>query len=297
MLGDQVKLAKRWRSEARVSLIFSAFIRTNERETATSIRTVVLANAAAGRDERHRLVTSAERRRNVGKDDRTMFDIVAMRQGKQGGEGGGEATAGKAVPSQSCNPPHGRHTKQRKTIILNIDPARPKASMSGYARWWQNFIPEGYGLSDYQGTLGLSFPSWPTTVRTMPTSRPKLLRGRDDMEEFHLRRREADGPNPRIPAVGAMVSGSLVHHQAAEIRRRKSVGSARRARIVKAARHERRDMSDTIQYLLSAISLAARRALLAAAARAQRSCLRARTDEHNINHENTIGTVNLAILV
>ena len=24
--------------------------------------------------------------------------------------------------------------------------SRPKASMSGYARWWQNFIPEGYGL-------------------------------------------------------------------------------------------------------------------------------------------------------
>mmetsp|Transcript_2499 Transcript_2499/g.5544 ORF Transcript_2499/g.5544 Transcript_2499/m.5544 type:complete len:115 (+) Transcript_2499:381-725(+) len=79
-------LAKRWRSE-RVSLIFSAFIRTNERETATSVRTVVLANAAAGRDERHRLATSAERRRNLGKDDRTMFDIVAMRQGKAAGVG------------------------------------------------------------------------------------------------------------------------------------------------------------------------------------------------------------------
>ncbi|EJK64582.1 hypothetical protein THAOC_14671 [Thalassiosira oceanica] len=78
-------LAKRWRSE-RVSLIFSAFIRTNERETATSVRTVVLANAAAaGRDERHRLATSAERRRKLGKDDRTMFDIVAMRQGKADG--------------------------------------------------------------------------------------------------------------------------------------------------------------------------------------------------------------------
>ena len=24
--------------------------------------------------------------------------------------------------------------------------SKPKASMSGYARWWQNFIPEGYGL-------------------------------------------------------------------------------------------------------------------------------------------------------
>ena len=24
--------------------------------------------------------------------------------------------------------------------------SRPQASMSGYARWWQNFIPEGYGL-------------------------------------------------------------------------------------------------------------------------------------------------------
>ena len=24
--------------------------------------------------------------------------------------------------------------------------SRQKASMSGYARWWQNFIPEGYGL-------------------------------------------------------------------------------------------------------------------------------------------------------
>ncbi|EJK76140.1 hypothetical protein THAOC_02114 [Thalassiosira oceanica] len=51
------------------------------------------------------------------------------------------------------------------------------------------------------------------------------------MEEFHLRRREAYGPNPRIPAVGALVSGSFVRHQAAEIRRRKSVGSAWRARI------------------------------------------------------------------
>ncbi|EJK59716.1 hypothetical protein THAOC_20026, partial [Thalassiosira oceanica] len=40
------------------------------------------------------------------------------------------------------------------------------------------------------------------------------------------------GPNPRIPTVGAMVPGSFVRHQAAEIRRRKSVGSARRARIV-----------------------------------------------------------------
>ena len=31
--------------------------------------------------------------------------------------------------------------------IVNIDRSRPKASMSGYARWWQNnFIPEGYGL-------------------------------------------------------------------------------------------------------------------------------------------------------
>jgi len=36
----------------------------------------------------------------------------------------------------------------------------------------------------------------------------------------------------RIPAVGAMVSGTFVRHRAAEIRRRKSVGSARRARIV-----------------------------------------------------------------
>ncbi|EJK57680.1 hypothetical protein THAOC_22247, partial [Thalassiosira oceanica] len=58
-------------------------VHTDERaRTATSVRTVVLANAAAGRDERHRLATSAERRRNLGKDDRTMFDIVAMRQGK-----------------------------------------------------------------------------------------------------------------------------------------------------------------------------------------------------------------------
>ena len=24
--------------------------------------------------------------------------------------------------------------------------SRPKVSMSGYARWWQKFIPEGYGL-------------------------------------------------------------------------------------------------------------------------------------------------------
>ncbi|EJK43973.1 hypothetical protein THAOC_37533 [Thalassiosira oceanica] len=63
----------------------------------------------------------------------------------------------------------------------------------------------------------LNFPSWATTVHTMPTSRPKLLREQDDMEEFHLRRREADGPNPRIPAVGAMVFGSFVHHRAAEI--------------------------------------------------------------------------------
>ncbi|EJK67689.1 hypothetical protein THAOC_11245, partial [Thalassiosira oceanica] len=84
--ASERRLAKRWRSE-RVSLIFSAFIRTNERETATSVRTVVLANAAAGRDERHRLATSAERRRNLGKDDRTMFDIVAMRQGKAAGWG------------------------------------------------------------------------------------------------------------------------------------------------------------------------------------------------------------------
>ncbi|EJK48889.1 hypothetical protein THAOC_32283 [Thalassiosira oceanica] len=35
------------------------------------------------------------------------------------------------------------------------------------------------------------------------------------MEEFHPRRREADGPNP---AVGALAFGSFVHHQAAEIR-------------------------------------------------------------------------------
>ncbi|EJK68547.1 hypothetical protein THAOC_10262 [Thalassiosira oceanica] len=89
------------------------------------------------------------------------------------------------------------------------------------------------GILRYRLGAFLFLASWATTVRTMPTSRSKLLRGRDDMEEFHLRRREADGPNPRIPAVGAMVSGSLVHHQAAEIRRRKSVGSARRARIVK----------------------------------------------------------------
>ncbi|EJK58864.1 hypothetical protein THAOC_20977, partial [Thalassiosira oceanica] len=75
--GDEA-LAKR-----RVSLIFSAF-NTDERARNGDVgkSSIVLANAAAGRDERHRLTTSAERRRNLGKDDRTMFDIVAMRQGK-----------------------------------------------------------------------------------------------------------------------------------------------------------------------------------------------------------------------
>ena len=29
--------------------------------------------------------------------------------------------------------------------------SRPKASMSGYAQWWQNFILEGYGL--YQAAV------------------------------------------------------------------------------------------------------------------------------------------------
>ena len=41
---------------------------------------------------------------------------------------------------------HGKLTKQRRTIIGSKHRSKPKASMSGYARWWQNFIPEGYGL-------------------------------------------------------------------------------------------------------------------------------------------------------
>ncbi|EJK46237.1 hypothetical protein THAOC_35104 [Thalassiosira oceanica] len=46
----------------------------------------------------------------------------------------------------------------------------------------------------------------------MPTSQPSLLREReqDNMEGIHLRRHKADGPNPRIPAVGADVFGSFV---------------------------------------------------------------------------------------
>ncbi|EJK65142.1 hypothetical protein THAOC_14040 [Thalassiosira oceanica] len=35
---------------------------------------------------------------------------------------------------QTAEDNHGKHR------------SRPKASMSGYARWWQKFIPEGYGL-------------------------------------------------------------------------------------------------------------------------------------------------------
>ncbi|EJK67406.1 hypothetical protein THAOC_11568 [Thalassiosira oceanica] len=52
----------------------------------------------------------------------------------------------------------------------------------------------------------------------MPTSRPKLVGHQDDIKGIHLRRREADGPNPRITAVQADVFGSFVRRRATEIR-------------------------------------------------------------------------------
>ncbi|EJK52219.1 hypothetical protein THAOC_28536 [Thalassiosira oceanica] len=55
------------------------------------------------------------------------------------------------------------------------------------------------------------FPSCATTVLRTNDTQPKLLREQDgDMEGIRLRRREADGANPRIPAVGAMVFGYFV---------------------------------------------------------------------------------------
>ena len=64
---------------------------------------------------------------------------------------------------------------------------------------------------------GLSFSSWATTYTKCPLQRPKLLRGQDDIEGIRLRRREADGPIPWIPAVRAMVFGSFVHRCIGEI--------------------------------------------------------------------------------
>ncbi|EJK49500.1 hypothetical protein THAOC_31618 [Thalassiosira oceanica] len=55
---------------------------------------------------------------------------------------------------------------------------------------------------------------------------------RYEKQGIRLRRGEADGPNPRIPAVGADMFGSFIRRRVAEIRRRKSVGSTRRACIV-----------------------------------------------------------------
>ena len=56
---------------------------------------------------------------------------------------------------------------------------------------------------------GLFFPGW-ATLRTKTTLIwPKLVPEQDDIEEFHLRQREADGPIPWIPAFRAMVFGSF----------------------------------------------------------------------------------------
>ena len=51
---------------------------------------------------------------------------------------------------QTAEDNHSKHSKHR---------SKPKASMSGYARWWQNFIPEGYGLYQLVWRNGKNFGS------------------------------------------------------------------------------------------------------------------------------------------
>ena len=71
---------------------------------------------------------------------------------------------------------------------------------------------------------GLSFPGC-AALRTKTTlSRPKLFGHQEDMEGIRLRRREADGPIPQIPAVWADVFGSFVRRRVGEIRCPKIVG-------------------------------------------------------------------------
>ena len=60
------------------------------------------------------------------------------------------------------------------------------------------------------GRMRLKLVTPIVTVRTMFSSRPKLLREQDDVEGICLRRREADSTNPRIPAVGADVFGFFI---------------------------------------------------------------------------------------
>ena len=56
---------------------------------------------------------------------------------------------------------HGKRTKKPKPEEDHHSKhrSRLKASMSGYARWWQNFIPEGYGLYHQQWRNGKTFGS------------------------------------------------------------------------------------------------------------------------------------------
>ncbi|EJK68906.1 hypothetical protein THAOC_09880 [Thalassiosira oceanica] len=53
---------------------------------------------------------------------------------------------------------------------------RPRASMSGYARWWQNFIPEGY-----VNASGLSYATKLQHRRTTQASNDSGLGGRTDI--------------------------------------------------------------------------------------------------------------------
>ncbi|EJK43855.1 hypothetical protein THAOC_37660, partial [Thalassiosira oceanica] len=56
--------------------------------------------------------------------------------------------------------------------------SRPKASMFGYARWWQNFIPEGYGLLAY---IVADFVAWDWCPNPNQASNNSGLGSRSDI--------------------------------------------------------------------------------------------------------------------
>ncbi|EJK57656.1 hypothetical protein THAOC_22275, partial [Thalassiosira oceanica] len=70
-------------------------------------------------------------------------------------------------------------------------------------------IQQVYDAMDSLLAYGASFSNRAARRAKWTLSRPKLVPSQDDIEEIHLRRREADGPIPWIPALRAMIFGSF----------------------------------------------------------------------------------------
>ncbi|EJK68988.1 hypothetical protein THAOC_09799 [Thalassiosira oceanica] len=87
---------------------------------------------------------------------------------------------GKSIPSarEAYQTAEDNHSKHR---------SRPKASMSGYARWWQNFIPEGCGLYQ-QWRNGKNFGSIKGKDRGFDNRKPSVPLGAMT-STFNLKRR------------------------------------------------------------------------------------------------------------